>query len=334
MKKIINDPFDVTDETIEGILAAHPDHLKRVGDTGRALVRQDAPVPGKVGIVTGGGSGHLPTFLGYVGPGLADGVAVGNVFSSPGPQPMLDCIKAVDSGAGVLILFGNYQGDCMNFEMAARSARELGIDVEMAIMHDDVASAPPSRRENRRGVAGLYYAYKLLGARAEQRASLAELKDLAADVMEHVRTVGVALTACTVPAAGKPTFHIADDEMELGMGIHGEPGVERGKLETADALAKRMVQMIVDDMRLDAGSEVSVLVNGLGATPPEELYVFYRGVREALTTLGIEDRRTFIGEYATALEMAGCSLSLLRLNDTFKELLDVPCHSPFLLQKH
>lgn len=334
MKKIINDPFDITDEALEGILAAHSDHLRLVGETGRALVRKDAPVPGKVGIVTGGGSGHLPTFLGYVGPGLADGVAVGNVFSSPGPQPMLDCIKAVDSGAGVLILFGNYQGDRMNFEMAARSAKELGIDVEMAVMHDDVASAPAARSEDRRGVAGLYYAYRLLGARAEQRASLAELKEMSVDVMAHVRTVGVALASCTVPAAGKPTFQIADDEMELGMGIHGEPGVERSKLETADALAKRMVQMIVDDMRLDAGSEVSVLVNGLGATPPEELYVFYRGVRKALSALDIKDRRAFIGEYATALEMAGCSLSLLRLNQTFNELLDVPCHSPFLLQKH
>jgi len=333
VKKIINDPFEVVDEMLEGILLAHPGHLQRTGETGRALVRRGAPVPGKVGIATGGGSGHLPVFLGYVGPGLADGVAVGNVFSSPGPQPMLDCIRAVDAGKGVLLLFGNYQGDIMNFEAAAEMARADGIDVRIAIVNDDVPSAPRERIAERRGVAGLFYAYKLVGARADEAVSLDELERTAREVIRNTRSVGVALAPCTVPAAGRPTFEIADDEMEFGMGIHGEPGTERSRLKSADAIAAAMVETLLADLPFVAGDEVSVLVNGLGATPPTELYVLYRRVHALLLEHGLRIDRSFVGEYATSLEMAGCSLTLLKLDDERKRLLHAPAFSPFLLQK-
>ena len=333
MKKIINDPFDVVDEMVEGILKAHPEHLKAVGETNRALVRKEAPVSGKVGIVTGGGSGHLPVFLGYVGKGLADGAAVGNVFSSPAPEPMYDCIKAVDSGKGVLLLFGNYQGDIMNFETATEMAEMEDIKVQMAIGNDDVASAPKDNIENRRGVAGIFYAYKLIGAKADEGVSLDELKKTADEVIFNTRTMGVALSPCTVPAAGKPTFTIGEDEMELGMGIHGEPGIERGKLKTADEIAEVITNTILDDLPFEKGDEVSVLVNGLGATPPIELFILYRKVHEIISERGISIYKSFVGEYATSMEMAGCSVSLLKLDDEFKKLLDAPWYTPFALQK-
>jgi len=330
-KKILNDPFDVVDEMLDGILKAHPGHLRRTGETGRALVRAAAPLPGKVGIVTGGGAGHLPLFLGYVGEGLADGVAVGNVFSSPGPAPMYDCIKAVDAGCGVLQIFGNYQGDVMNFQAAAEMARADGIQVAAVIGNDDVASAPKEQAHNRRGVAGLYYALRLAGARAAEGASFEEVKRTAEAVIANTRTMGVALSPCTVPAAGRPTFEIADDEMEIGMGIHGEPGLKRTKLQSADQLAEALLAEICSDLPLQAGDHVSVLVNGLGATPPTELYVLFRRVHDLLTAQRVAVHKAFVGEYATSLEMAGCSVSVLRLTPEFKRLLDVPIHSPFLL---
>jgi len=332
-KKILNDPFRVVDEMLDGILKAHPEHLRAVGDTGRALISVHAPLPGKVGIVTGGGAGHLPLFLGYVGDGLADGVAVGNVFSSPGPKPMYDCIKAVDCGQGVLQLFGNYQGDVINFRAAADLARADGIEVATALGVDDVASAPKDQIDNRRGVAGLFFALKLAGARAREGASLEEVKKAADGAIANTRSMGVALSPCTVPAAGKPTFVIGDDEMEVGMGIHGEPGVLRGKLQRADEIAETLTSAIVADLPFERGDEVSVLVNGLGATPVTELYVLYRTVFDVLLERGIRVHKTYVGEYATSLEMSGCSVSLLRLDAEYKRLLDAPCHSPFLLRK-
>ncbi|WP_332814066.1 dihydroxyacetone kinase subunit DhaK [Ramlibacter sp.] len=330
-KKILNDPFDAVDEMLDGILKAHPGHLRRAGETGRALVRAGAPVPQKVGIVTGGGAGHLPLFLGYVGQGLADGAAVGNVFSSPGPAPMYDCIKAVDAGRGVLQIFGNYQGDVMNFQAAAEMARADGIQVAAVIGNDDVASAPREQAHNRRGVAGLYYALRLAGAKAAEGASFEEVKRTAEAVIANTRTMGVALSPCTVPAAGRPTFEIADDEMEIGMGIHGEPGLERTKLQSADQLAEALLAEIGADLPLREGDQVSVLVNGLGATPPTELYVLFRRVHDLLTAQGVAVHKAFVGEYATSLEMAGCSVSVLRLTPEFKRLLGAPIHSPFLL---
>ncbi|MQY73028.1 MAG: dihydroxyacetone kinase, partial [Dehalococcoidia bacterium] len=222
MKKIINDPYQVVEETLGGILKAYPYHLRVSKDSPRALVRADAPVKGKVGLCTGGGSGHIPVFLGYVGPGLLDGVSVGNVFSSPGAEDMLAATREVNGGAGVLYIFGNYSGDVMNFEMAAEMAGLEGIPVQMSIAKDDVASAPRSEKDHRRGVAGIFFAYKLAGAKADTMANLEEVKATADQVIEETCSIGVALSPCTIPAAGKPTFTIAEDEMELGMGIHGE----------------------------------------------------------------------------------------------------------------
>ncbi|MFC2021483.1 dihydroxyacetone kinase subunit DhaK [Chloroflexota bacterium] len=332
MKKIINDPYQVVDETISGILKAYPYHLRMAKDSPRALVRADAPVKGKVGICTGGGSGHIPVFLGYVGPGLLDGVSVGNVFSSPGADDMLVATREVNGGVGVLYIFGNYSGDTMNFEMAAEMAGLENIPVLMSIVKDDVVSAPCSEKERRRGVAGLFFAYKIAGAKADAMVSLEEVKATADKVIEETCSIGVALSPCTIPAAGEPTFTIADDEMGVGMGIHGEPGLEHTKLKKADEIADIMAEKVIDDLPFKSGDEVAVLVNGLGATPPEELFILYNRIHDILGNLGINVYKTFVGEYATSMEMAGASLTLLRLNNEFKTLLDAPAFSPFLLQ--
>jgi len=332
VKKIINDPFAIVDEMLEGIILAHPDKLRLVGEDRRAVVRADAPLPGKVGIATGGGSGHLPVFMGYVGKGLVDGCSIGNVFSSPTVDQMLAATKAIDGGAGVLYLFGNYSGDVMNFGMAAEMAEADGIHVETVLAADDVASAPKGQESRRRGVAGIFYAYKLAGAKAETRASLAEVKRVAEKAIAHTRSMGVALSPCTVPAAGRPTFTIGEDEMEIGMGIHGEPGVRRGKLEPADRISDILLEAILGDMALSKGDEVSVLVNGLGATPQEELYLVFRRVHQILVGRGVKVYRPYVGEYATSMEMAGCSVSLLKLDNELKPLLDAPARTPFICQ--
>ncbi|HSB79812.1 MAG TPA: dihydroxyacetone kinase subunit DhaK [Candidatus Methylomirabilis sp.] len=332
MKKIINDPFAVVDEMLEGILLAHPGELRLVGEDRRAVVRADAPIKGKVGIATGGGSGHLPVFMGYVGKGLVDGCSIGNVFSSPTAEQMLAATKAIDGGAGVLYLFGNYSGDVMNFGMAAEMAEAEGIHVETVLASDDVASAPKGQESRRRGVAGIFYAYKLAGAKAETRASLEEVKRIAEKAIACTRSMGVALSPCTVPAAGRPTFSIGEDEMEIGMGIHGEPGVRRGKLEPADRIADILMEAILGDMVLAEGDEVSVLVNSLGATPQEELYILFRRVCQILSGHRVKVYRPYVGEYATSMEMAGCSVSLLKLDGELKPLLDAPALTPFIRQ--
>ncbi len=332
MKKLINDPYKVVEETISGILKAYPYHLRMAKDSSRALVRRDAPVKGKVAICTGGGSGHIPVFLGYVGPGLLDGVSVGNVFSSPSADDMVAATKAVNGGAGVLYLFGNYSGDKMNFEMAAEMAEAEGIPVKMSIAADDVASAPRSEKNRRRGIAGIFFAYKIAGAKADTKASLDEVKATADQVIEQTCTMGVALSPCTIPAVGKPNFTIAEDEMELGMGIHGEPGIERTKMKKADEVAAIMADKVINDLPFKAKDEVAVLVNGLGATPPEELFILYNKFHDIIEERGIKVYKAFIGEYATSMEMAGASFSLLKLNNEFKKLLDAPAFSPFLPQ--
>jgi dihydroxyacetone kinase-like protein len=329
MKKIINNADRFVDEFIEGLLLAHSASLKSVSPDNRALARSDAPIANKVGIITGGGSGHLPVFLGYVGEGLADAVAIGNVFSSPSSQHMLAATRAASSGAGVLHLFGNYTGDVMNFEMAAEQARSEGIQVEQTLVSDDVASAPRGEEENRRGIAGLFFAYKIAGACAAELASLREVKGAADLAVANTRSMGVALSPCTVPAAGKPTFSIGDQEMEIGMGIHGEPGVKRGLLTSADDIVATIMSYLLDDLPLEAGEEVAVLVNGLGATPPEELYIMYRAVHRELESRRIGVFKVFIGEYATSLEMAGASISLLKLDSRLRHLLTAPASSPF-----
>ena len=332
MKKIINDPYNVVDETISGILKAYPYHLRMAKDHPRALVRRDAPIKGKVGICTGGGSGHIPVFLGYVGNGLADGVAVGNVFSSPSADDMLAVTHEINGGAGVLYLFGNYSGDTMNFEMSAEMARMEDIPVSLSVVKDDVASAPPAERNRRRGIAGMFFAYKIAGAKANTMANLEEVKKITDLAIKETCTMGIALSPCVIPAVGKPNFTIADDEMEIGMGIHGEPGVSRTKIKSANEIAEILTERIINDLPYKSGDEVAILVNGLGATPPEELFVFYNKVHDILAKSRIKVYKTFIGEYATSMEMAGASLSLLRLNDELKQLLDAPAFSPFLPQ--
>lgn len=332
MKKLLNDPEAFVDETIEGILAAHGNHLKRAADTSRGLVRADAPVPGKVAIATGGGSGHLPIFLGYVGPGLCDGVSIGNVFSSPSIDAMVAVTKAIDAGAGVLYLYGNYSGDIMNFDMAAEMCEMEDIQVRTVRVRDDVVSAPPEEATRRRAVAGLFFGYKIAGARAEEGASLDEVVATAEKAVENTRSMGVALSPCIIPAVGKPTFTLSEDEMELGMGIHGEPGLQRGPLQTANEVAAIMTERVLADLPFQSGDEVAVLVNGLGATPPEELYILYRKAHEIIIGRGVRIHKAFVGEYATSMEMAGASITLCKLDDELKRCLDAPARSPFLLQ--
>jgi dihydroxyacetone kinase len=332
MKKLMNEPSAFVDEMLEGLLLAYPDQLKSVGGTNRALVRADAPVAGKVGIVTGGGSGHLPVFVGYVGRGLASGVAIGNVFSSPTVDQIAAATRGVHSGQGVLYLYGNYSGDVLNFDSAAEEVDTEGIRIETVLVADDVASAPPERHANRRGVAGLFYAFKIAGAKAEAGGTLDEVKDVTLKALANCRTMGVGLTPSVLPTVGKPTFSLADDEMEIGIGIHGEPGIRRGKLLPADEITTDIVNRLVADLALEGGDQVSVLVNGLGATPLEELYIIYRKVNQILSSRQVGIDRRYIGEFATSLEMAGCSITLLKLDGELKPLLDAPASSPFFLQ--
>ena len=318
---------------IEGILLAHPLALTSASADNRALVRTGAPFAGKVGVVTGGGSGHLPVFLGYVGEGLCTGVAVGNVFSSPSSKQILAATKSVSGGAGVLYLYGNYGGDVFNFDLAADLAEMDGIETATVIVSDDVVSAPKERAADRRGVAGMVFAYKIAGAAAERGDSLAEVTRLAAKVNERVRSMGVGLSPTILPAAGEPTFTLGDREMEIGIGIHGEPGVHRGPLETADQITDRLLGAVLADLELPPGSSIALMVNGMGATPAEELYVMFRRARQVLDNAGISIYRPYIGEYATSLEMAGASITVLALDTELTELLDAPAFSPFFEQR-
>ena len=332
MKKIINEPASFVDEMLDGLLAAHPDMLRAASADRRALVRADAPVAGHVGIVTGGGSGHLPVFLGYVGVGLCTGVAIGNVFSSPSMDQILDATRAVNGGAGVLYLYGNYGGDVMNFDLAGELADAEGISTATVLVADDVASAPAERADSRRGVAGMVFAFKCAGAAAERGDDLDAVAGAARHALANTRSMGVGLSPTILPAAGKPTFELGPDEMEIGIGIHGERGVRRGALEPADAIADDLLDAIRADLELKSGDRVAVMVNGLGATPLEELYVLYRRVNARLGDAGISVHRPYIGEYATSLEMAGASLTIMRLDARLAELLDAPARSPFFRQ--
>lgn len=333
MRKIINAPKAFVDEFVEGILLAHPDLVRTPGNDRRVLVRADAPVEGHVGIVTGGGSGHLPLFKGYVGRGLCSGVAIGNVFSSPSSEQILEATVAVNGGAGVLYLYGNYGGDVLNFDLAADLADLEGIATATVLGRDDVASQPRENKAERRGVAGIFFAYKAAGAAAERGAGLAEVAAVAEDIVEHTATMGIGLAPTILPTTGLPSFNLPDGEMEIGIGIHGEPGIRRGALETADEIAAHLVAAIVDDLKLGAGARVAVLVNGLGATPLEELYVLYRAVSQDLTARGIGIDKRYVGEYATSLEMAGASISILELNDERLDLLNAPASSPFFVEQ-
>src|SRR4029453_15628104 len=292
MKKILNDPKNFVPEMLDGLLKAHPNELAHAGDDLHCIVRADSPVQGKVALATGGGSGHLPVFLGYVGKGLLDGCAVGDVFSSPRADKMLEVTKRIHGGKGVLYIYGNYGGDVMNFDMATEMAGMEDIEVRTVLVKDDVVSSADP--EKRRGVAGMVFAFKCAGARADQGGSLDEVEAAARKALANVRTMGVALTPCTVPQVGKPTFSIGEGEMEMGMGIHGEPGISRESLTTADEIAARMLDTLVADMPLGSGDRVAVMVNGLGATPPEELYILYRKLHDLLAAKGVQVHRAYV----------------------------------------
>lgn len=330
MKKLINNPENFVKETMEGICAAYGDKVKLLNEDYRILLSNYETREGKVGVVTAGGSGHLPVFLGYVGQGLLDGCTVGNVFASPSAAKMADMIRACNKGNGVLVLFGNYGGDRMNFELACETVElEDDIQTEMVLVKDDVASAPKEEAQRRRGVAGMVYAFKIAGAKAEKGASLHEVAQTTKHALENIRTMGVALSPCTVPQVGVPTFSIGEDEMEIGMGIHGEPGLEVCKMMTADQTAQVLVDKITADMPLKEGDEVSVMVNGLGATPLEEQLILYRKIHEILTEKGVTIYMPHVGEYATSMEMSGVSLTIMKLDGELKKLLRQPAKSPF-----
>ncbi|APC47745.1 dihydroxyacetone kinase subunit DhaK [Virgibacillus halodenitrificans] len=322
MKKIINDPEHAVQDMIKGLVAAYPKQLKQITGT-NVIIRKEAPVANKVGLVSGGGSGHEPAHAGYIGNGMLDAAVVGEVFTSPTPDQVLEAIKAVDSGAGVLLIIKNYTGDVMNFEMAAEMAEAEGIQVDKVIVNDDVAVENSTATTGRRGIAGTVLVHKIAGAMAEQGASLKEVKDIAEKVIAGVRSMGVATAACTVPAAGKPSFELAEDEMEIGIGIHGEPGIERKKLTSAAEIAQELTDKILADLNFK-DSEVAVMINGLGSTPEMELYIVNQTVQGILAEQEIKVSHTFVGEYMTALEMAGCSVTLLKVDKELKALLDAP----------
>lgn len=331
MKKLINDPDAVAAQTIEGLALAYPQYLRQV-DSLMAVVRRDAPVAGKVAVLTGGGSGHEPLFAGFVGRGWADGSVAGNIFTSPAPPPIHETARAIHGGAGVLFLYGNYAGDVLNFDMAAEMLAAENIQVSTVRVSDDVASAPPERQGERRGIAGNFFVIKVASARAEEKAGLEQVTATAAKANDNTRSMAVALTSCVIPASGRPIFQISDSDMEIGMGLHGEPGVKRGPILPADEVAADMMKRILADLQTLAGDEVAVLVNGMGATPLGELFILSRAASRCLRDAGLSIVRTYVGNFASSLDMAGCSLTLMRLDSELKRLLLAPAESPAFVQ--
>lgn len=328
MKKILNIPADYTDDMLKGIYAANADKVRYAADCLRCYCTAKK-TEGKVAIVTGGGTGHLPLFLGYVGQGMLDGCAVGSVFQSPSAEQIIEVTKAVESGAGVVYLFGNYTGDTMNFEMASEFCAMEDIETRLVIGADDVNSGAP---EVRRGVAGIFFLYKAAGAKAAQMGTLDEVVAAAEKAKAATRTVGFALSPCVIPEVGHPNFVLQENEMAMGMGIHGEPGIWNGPLMTSAQIAEESLKTLLTDMPLAAGEEVALLINGLGGTSVEELYILCGDVIERLKAKGVKVYRSFVGEYATSMEMMGASISLCRLDAELKEYIDYPVDTPFYTQ--
>ena len=329
-KKMINDPDALIEHLIEGMVSAHPQFLTVEGETGRAIVARNGPREGKVGIVVGGGSGHEPAFAGYVGRGLADSAPLGNIFASPSPSQIMDAGFAADGGAGVLFLFGNYTGDVMNFGMAAEGLAKHGITARSFVVTDDIASAPADNKGDRRGIAGDFFVFKIAGAAADLGHLMEEVEAAAARANEATRTMGVALSACTMPQTGVSNFELPVGEMEIGMGIHGEPGVERGPAGTADEVADKLLAPILEELALASGDKVAVLVNGLGSTSLLELYILHRRVAQVLDGHGVEIHDSWVGEYCTSLDMEGASITLMKLDAELQTWLDHPCETPAL----
>lgn len=324
-QKLINDGNDAVDEMLQGVIAAHPDHLWRPENAPRAVIAKNGPRPGKVALLIGGGSGHEPTFLGFVGKGLADAAVIGNVFASPPPQPVIDAAIAADGGAGVLLMYGNYAGDVMNFDMAAEMLEMEDIEARSVLTTDDIASAPLDQRENRRGVAGNVFIFKAAGAAADLMLSLDEVERIARHANDRTYTMGVALSACSLPQTRKLNFDLPAGEMEIGMGIHGEPGIRRGPLKTANEVADEIMDAILDEMGASAGDNVAVLVNSLGSTSLMELYILHARVAERLGAVGINIHSSLVGPYCTSLEMAGASITIMHLDEELTQMLDHPC---------
>lgn len=330
MKKLINEPSAVVDEMLDGMVAAHPDEVRRLPDS-NVLVRNDAPVEGKVAVVSGGGSGHEPTHAGYLGPGMLDGAAAGEVFTSPTADEVSEMVQACDGGEGVLMVIKNYEGDVMNFETAGELA-EMESDVEVAqvVVNDDVAVEDSLYTSGRRGVCGTIFVHKVAGAMADEGGDLDEVQRVAQKVIDNVATMGTALTSCITPEKGEPTFDLGDDEIELGIGIHGEPGVERVDMTSADDITERLTENVLDDLDLDSGTEVATIVNGMGGTPLSELYIVNRKLQSILEDKGLETWDAWVGDYMTSLDMQGCSVTVLELDDELKELLAHPVETPAL----
>ncbi len=331
MKKFLNKAENFVDEMIDGIIAAHPRQLKYINNDRRCIVNVRNK-PAKVALASGGGSGHLPLFIGFVGDGLLDGCSVGGVFQSPSAEQMLEVTKHIDQGAGVLYIYGNYGGDIMNFDMAAEMAEMDDITVKQVVVGEDVASSKKGEEHKRRGVAGMFFAFKTAAGCAETGADLEEVHRIAQKTCANMRSMGVALSPCIVPEVGKPSFTLGDDEMEIGMGVHGEPGIGRSSIQPADEVVDQIMAALIQDLPYQKGDEVAVLVNGLGATPKEELYIMYRRIAEILEKQGISVFHVYVGEFATSMEMAGASISMLKLDAELKKYLSMPASTAFFEQ--
>jgi len=330
MQRILNNPDNIVDEMLKGFVKVHSD-IVAVTNNPRVIKRKDIPA-GKVGVVTGGGSGHKPAFIGYIGDNLCDAVAVGEICTSPTAAAFLDAFRAANQGKGVACLYGNYSGDNMNVKMAIKMAEKEGIQVKTVIANDDVASAPKDQRGKRRGVAGEVLMWKAGGAKAALGGSLDEVIAAAQKAIDNTRSIGIGLTPCTLPAVGHPNFEIKPGTMEVGIGHHGEPGIEVCALETAAQMAKRMVDVVLPDYPFVSGDEVVVLISGLGATPVMELYVLYDEIEKLITAKGIKIHRGYAGNYFTSLEMMGATLTVMKLDEELKRLVDMPCYSMGLKQ--
>ena len=329
MEKLINDSDDVVDEMLEGMVAAYPDRLRRLPDT-QVVVRDDAPLDGKVGVVSGGGSGHEPTHAGYIGDGMLDGAAAGDVFSSPTADEFEALIGACDGGEGVLAVVKNYEGDVMNFETAIELAEMEGTEVATVVVDDDVAVEDSLYTSGRRGVCGTIIVHRAVGAKAAEGGDLDEVQRVGQKVVDNVGTMGTALTSCVTPEKGEPTFDLGDDEIELGIGIHGEPGTERTGTMSADEVTEKLTGSVLDDLGLDGRQEVVTVVNGMGATPQMELFIVNRRLQELLDERGIETWDAWVGDYMTSLDMAGCSITVCAVDEELKQLLGAPADTPAL----
>jgi len=330
MQRFINNPDEVVEDTVKGFIKAHSD-IVRLAENPRVVIAKDAPHAGKVGVITGGGSGHEPAFIGYAGKNMLDAVAVGELFSSPTAKSFHDAIREANGGRGVICLYGNYAGDNMNVKMAIKLAAKDGIEVATVVANDDVCSAPPEEREKRRGVAGEIFMWKVGGAKAATGASLEEVRLVAQKAIDNCRSVGIGLGPCTLPAVGHPNFQIEPGTMEVGIGHHGEPGVRVEPLKTAAEIADAMCQIVLDDHNLAAGTEVVVLVSGLGATPVNELYILNDTIETRISEGGLKIYKTYVGNYFTSLEMVGATLTVMALDEELKELLDVEVQCTTLL---